>query len=219
MNRVRAAVLDAAAVLLPVHCSGCGAGDRAVCDACRSLLAPRPHTVRRGGLDVVAGLEYAGVARRVIAAYKDGGRTDAARALTPALDAALAGALAGRAREGIELLVVPPTASSARARGYRPVDRVLALAGFRPARVLRHVAARLDQAGLGREDRHVNLVGTLEARRPLDGRFFVAVDDILTTGSTLAEAARAVGSAGGEVIAGAVIAETPLRHARMEVKW
>lgn len=215
MNLLRAAVLDAAAVLMPVQCAGCGAADRAVCDECRTALMPLPHTVRRGGLEVVAGLEYAGIARRVIAAYKDGGRTDAARALVPALGAALAGALTiARARAAVELLVIPPTASSARARGYRPVDRVVALAGFRPARVLKHVGARLDQSGLDRDQRHVNLVGTLAVRRPLDGRNFVIIDDILTTGSTVAEAVRAVKTAGGEVIAGAVIAETPLRHAR-----
>ena len=69
-----------------------------------------------------------------------------------------------------------------------------------------------DQAGLGVAARRANAQGALEARTRLVGRRFLLVDDVLTTGATLAETRRAVLAAGGSVEALAVLAETPLRR-------
>ncbi|MFJ2102374.1 ComF family protein [Streptomyces anulatus] len=76
----------------------------------------------------------------------------------------------------------------------------------RQARVLRQRRAVADQSGLGARQRRANLAGALELTAG-GGRLLrhgllrlggvVLVDDLLTTGSTLAEAARAVGEAGG----------------------
>jgi predicted amidophosphoribosyltransferase len=93
-QRVRHALLDAIAVLSPTACAGCGGADRGVCDGCRRLLVP--HDVRLtqvGALTVAYAHDYDGVPRRVLAAFKDGRRTDAAPHLAPALSAAVASAL------------------------------------------------------------------------------------------------------------------------------
>ncbi|MGW2381074.1 ComF family protein [Streptomyces sp. NPDC001658] len=107
---------------------------------------------------------------------------------------------------GTVLLVPVPSARRAvRARGHDPARRIaLAAAGElrrsgTPARVLavlrqgRHVA---DQAGLNSWQRLENLAGALEVA-PGAGRLLhegpvVLVDDLMTTGASLAEAARAV---------------------------
>jgi predicted amidophosphoribosyltransferase len=99
-----------------------------------------------------------------------------------------------------------------RRRGYAPVDALLVRCGIRPSHVLRPARARDDQAGLGADARRLNAQGALVARADLRGRRFLLVDDILTTGATLAEAARAVTAAGGSVASAAVLAQTPLRH-------
>lgn len=226
--RLLGAVLDAWAVVLPIECSGCGAPDRSLCPACRAALRASVHPCRREGVPVWSGLDYAGVARRVIGAYKDGGRTDAASALAVPLRAAVAAALAAappgrpadagpvaspqRTVAGVHLVTVPSSRRAWRSRGYHPVELLLRRGGLAPTRVLRQVGEAVDQVGLGRVARGRNKHGSLRAVRRLDGFRCVIVDDILTTGATILEARRAVLEAGGEVIGLAALAETRLHR-------
>lgn len=219
---VREAALDGLAVVAPVHCAGCGTLDRAVCAVCLDALAAVPRAVTRplpspeAPLVAHAALQYAGAVAAIVAAFKDGGRTDAARPLARALRAAVVAALA-EAPVGppVEVCTVPSTRRAQRERGYAPVELLLARGGIRSARVLRLARDRADQAGLDEAARRANANGGLVAAHRLDGRRFLLVDDILTTGSTLAETARAVQSAGGLVAGSAVLAETPLRRVRL----
>jgi predicted amidophosphoribosyltransferase len=79
-------------------------------------------------------------------------------------------------------------------------------------RVLEHRRRVADQAGLSAADRAANLSGALRARYDLRGLRLIVVDDVMTTGATLAEATRALREAGAKVPAAAVIAATT-RHA------
>lgn len=212
---VREAALDALAVLLPVTCVGCGRHDRAVCAGCRGALSPVARLVDRPELGAAwAALEYSGEVATAIGAFKDGGRTDAAAALARALGAAIEAALAGWPSGSVEVCTVPSTPAAMRLRGYAPVEMLLARRGIRSSRVLALARARTDQAGLDADARRANAEGALRTRQPLSGRRFLLVDDVLTTGSTLVEARRALVAAGGSVAAIAVLAETPLRRIR-----
>ncbi|WP_368073114.1 ComF family protein [Streptomyces sp. WMMB 322] len=119
----------------------------------------------------------------------------------------------------LTLVPVPSARLAVAGRGHDPVRRV-ALAAARelrreglPARVLTVLRQRrtvADQAGLTARERAVNLSGALElvpgSAKLLTGEETLLVDDVMTTGSSLAEAARALGEGARTVSAAAVVA-------------
>jgi predicted amidophosphoribosyltransferase len=224
----REATLDAAAILLPIRCAGCGAPDRRVCAACARELTPHPARTTVAGLPVWAGLEYHGVARRVLLAYKDGGRADLAPELAPSLRAAVAAAqreggrpeerrrdaVAGRRADALLPVLIPSTRAARRRRGFHPTGSVLSRAHVLVPPLwgaLRLTRQTADQARLGAAGRAANRTGSLVASPRLRGRSCLIVDDIVTSGSTVAEAARAIEAVGGRVAGVAAIARTPRR--------
>lgn len=203
---VRRALAEALAFVLPVACAGCERPDVSLCDDCRCALAPTPVTRELDGLPVHSGVVFDDVAARVIRAFKEDGRTGLASGLAPALAAAAASV------PNAVLVPIPTSRASFRRRGFHVVELVARRAGLPTARVLRYVRQPRDQRGLNAEDRRRNLEGSLVVARPTTVRVVVA-DDVMTTGATLAEAVRALRSAGVDVAGAVTIAATPRRSA------
>ncbi|MDA2810244.1 phosphoribosyltransferase family protein [Nocardiopsis sp. RSe5-2] len=200
-------------------CRACGRPGALVCPECADALAARPHrcSPRPGCPPAWAAGPYTGVDRALLLAYKHGG----ARALAARSGARLAAAVAASAPGPRPLLLVPVPArpQSVRRRGgdqtlplarsaVRELRRRGRAAEQRP--LLRHRRRVADQVGLGRGERRGNLAGALEVRRGASRAAdadAVLVDDVVTTGATLAEAARALRTAGVRVRSAAVLAE------------
>jgi predicted amidophosphoribosyltransferase len=190
-----------------------------------------------GDLEVVASTLYSGRGRRLLLAFKGVGRHELAPVLGALLaHAVLAAALLdspSRARStdgnALALVPVPSRPGSRRARGAdlglllaRSAAAHLRQAGWaaQVEPVLRHAAGSTDQAGLNRRDRARNIADTLVASSPAAYRragqvtgappLRVLVDDILTSGATLREAARALRAVGFPRPVGAVVAVTPV---------
>jgi ComF family protein len=216
-DSVRDALRDALALLSPIDCAGCGFPDRPLCDACRHALHATVVTRDIDGLAVSSAVVYESRVRQVLLAFKEHGRTDVARPLSSPLAAAMMVAEHRAAGLATELALVPTSPAAYRRRGYDPVRLLTCSAGFRATRVLMHTRLTGVQKTLSVDERARNLGGAFVARKEVTGRTFIVVDDILTTGATLREAARAIRGAGGEVVGAATIAFTPRLFASRDI--
>lgn len=222
---LREAVREAASVLWPVACAGCGALDVAVCPACAGLLLAGPERELLDGVPLVAAARYEGAVRALVGACKERGDRATARALGAGLALAIAAAPAGA------LVRVPSSRAGMRERGFDPVELVLRGAGLR-AVPLRRVAGRAPpgaQKERSADERALAARGSLQLaprhRARLAGVAAVLVDDVVTSGATAREGLRALRAAGCEPVAIAAVARTERRlptrpaHARSSGVW
>ncbi|WP_231493945.1 ComF family protein [Nocardiopsis sp. CNT312] len=201
-------------LLLPRCCAACGASPGPLCGSCLALLDRRPHPCvpRLGCPAVWAAGPYAGYHRRVLLAHKSG-RDDA---LADPLGRRLASAYAASGWAAPDTLLVPVPGrgppQSSRGTVARLARSCLVHVGGAGtvAPLLRYRRAAPPQVGLGRADRLANRAGVFAADPwpgPGPARRAVVVDDVLTTGATVAEAARALRCAGLPVAGALVLAE------------
>jgi ComF family protein len=231
LGAMRSLLVPAADLLLGAQCAGCGRPALTLCRACGESIRPQPAEVwpqpcprglrRPTRVPPIAAGAHAARLRRTIVAWKETGNTR----LTSVLDHLLAASVVEHARpRPVALVPVPTSRRSRRERGCDLVDELARSA----ARLLRQVGvdaqvsqalaparATADQVGLSAEQRAANLDGAFRLRgtRSMHGRDIIVVDDILTTGATVAEAVRVLGAAGRRPVGIAVVAATPRKAA------
>ena len=210
------ALLD---LVLPRACAGCARPGRLVCATCRALLASAPVGPVRPdpcppGLPVVrAHGGYDGPLKQLLLAHKEHGGL----ALSDPLGGALAGVVAGFGSPGLVLCPAPSSRAAVRARGYDHTGRLARSAaralggGFVVRGLLVPARGVRDQAGLTSTERARNLHGAFRAV-PADRAQVLLVDDVVTTGATLVEAARALEERGHRVVGAAVLGATRRRR-------
>ena len=228
-------------LVLPTACAGCDA-ERVplrygACGSCVTeleshrpgLAAPVPPPPGMPPCHAVG--PYAGALRGVLLAYKERGRHRLARPLGALLAAAVAAAAGDGVRGPVLLVPVPSTGKAARERHGDHMARLathavrrLRAAGWhaevsRPLRVTpRPDSASLDAAGrLAVAESSLRIRPTrirVPQREPTMRRTLIVVDDIVTTGATLAAVTTRLREANMQVTGAAVLAATQLRRAR-----
>lgn len=185
-------------------------------------------------LPVLAAGRYGGGLALALLAYKNHGRTDLLPFMATVLASVLHPAVRDTGRDRLVLVRVPGGSAGFRRRGYDPLGLILhrlrrqgclprgtilrPVVGYTPGKQLQEllpgpVASILpgtgtSQKSLGRKKRRLNVSGTMTAGEPgsLRGMHCLVVDDVLTTGATIAETVRALRAAGAAVHGAAVLA-------------
>lgn len=195
-------------LLLPRRCAGCGTPGEHLCPRCRQALRTPPRRISTRvdpHVPVWSLGPYDGTHRSVVLAMKERRHLAVRGLLGPVLAAAVEFLqVRGELIDAPVLVPAPTRAKAARLRGGDPVTDVCRASGLAVSEALRHRPGVADQVGLGVEKRRQNLAGALEIRRVPPGPVLL-VDDVATTGSTLAASSEALFAAGCRVVGAVVI--------------
>lgn len=198
-------------LIFPSRCISCKRLGDAICLSCKkfwNFKNFRSTTSHHLKLNVYSSIEYSDVATKILLAAKESSIKSAdvliAEAITHSLHQWLK-------EEWIDTLIpIPSRRNVVRTRGRQFMDDIAGLvardSGLRVVSILNHSRRVLDQSGLSSQQRWNNLNHSMVVSGNPDGLGKVLlVDDLVTTGATLTEAARALRYAGIEVM-GAVTA-------------
>jgi ComF family protein len=213
-------------LLLGARCHGCWRPWWGICPRCRQQIASRrpfvttPVPCPDGFPTTVTSSAYDSILRSVINAHKERQALTLTSFLAERLASSVHVLLVNQpSRIDTRRIVLVPIPSAARTIRQRGFDATTSIARF-AARRLRELypvtvhsalsqARRVaDQAGLRAAARRENLAGAFRLRRPITTGAVVLVDDLVTTGSSLTEAARVLRAAKIPLLGAATVAAT-----------
>ena len=154
---------------------------------------------------------FEGALREALHAFKFSGK----RALARPLGDLAAEHCAATLAEAIEAVVpVPLARERERERGFNQAELLARRVAWQlglPARPrwLRRVRPTRPQSDLAASERRANVRGAFQASPGVSGRHVLVVDDVLTTGATLGECARALRDGGARRVGVLTVARVP----------
>ena len=198
------ALNDLLALLYPTSCLLCSKGEVTLCPHCEPLLWSCTDLYRLHGLDLYSALHYNEASAHLILAAKEDNDRAASRYLAELMANRFGRVHREMSRESYLLVPVPSSRAADKRRGYEHMVILAKLAArkialdydvhCRVAPVLVPVRKVADQSRLTAAQRRENMSGALRLRPGLTrgDEGIILVDDLVTSGSTMGEALRAL---------------------------
>jgi ComF family protein len=196
-------------VLFPQNCIGCGLNDTLLCDACAQSVRSAPS---QSSPLILSAFRYAGVIQDMFLAIK----IRKEHRYIPLLADMLWQALCDHpdfleyARRA-EITYIPMHWMKLNMRGFNQSEmlatRIAKRFNHSPQILLRRGRLGLRQSSLNRERRSVNVQGAFLASPTVLGKDILLIDDIRTTGATLAAATQALFAAGAREVRCVTVAQ------------
>ncbi|HSX14962.1 MAG TPA: ComF family protein [Candidatus Saccharimonadales bacterium] len=211
-------------LIAPHYCLGCGVEGAPLCPDCLSRQPTKRPTCYRcnklspGGRTCPACRRQTKLAGVVVASYYEGVVKELVQALKYQNQVAAAQTLATLITPLLSptafdcITAIPGAPSRYRRRGYHQAEliaKAIARATGLPYRPLLGRLEVASQVGISRRKRLEQVRGSFIVRRSalVEGQRILIIDDVLTTGATLSEAALVLKSAGAKSVWGAVAAK------------
>lgn len=192
-------------LIFPVRCLGCSQLGVSICSECRRDWHPHIfRTFSRGEekFPIYSAIRYSPIASKVLLSAKEQGLAQADGLILDALKRALSFCV--REQGPGMLIPIPSRRSISRLRGRQFVTELsheLTRTSHLPTfENLTHTRKVRDQSSLNAKDRFENISEAMSALKYLSGKA-ILIDDLVTSGATLHEGARALREKGIEVTA------------------
>jgi predicted amidophosphoribosyltransferase len=202
-----------AELIFPSRCIGCSQLGISICSTCRkswhSHIYHRNIKVLEMSYPVISAIEYSPIASRVLLRAKEANQEAADQLLVNAVSHSLRYFLKNFGFG--DLVAIPSRRSATRKRGRDFMQEITGSVAknesIKSLQILQHQRAVRDQSQLNSQQRRRNIEGAFStsfnlAEAPGSGNIgpLIIVDDLVTTGATLAEAIRALRTAGFPVL-------------------
>ncbi|CAB4671321.1 unannotated protein [freshwater metagenome] len=209
-------------LIFPARCISClselSSSASNICLQCKRIVGTETLITNRGPLKIFAGSKYSQATSRIILGAKEGNQTLARNVLVECLERALARAIKQNSIDSnlpspnIVIIPIPSRKAADRARGYAHIDLLVAQfvienpqINFRILDCLFHAKKIVDQSTLNIGERELNMRGAFAIGKRFENEIFPTlnpntlifiVDDLVTTGSTVQAANRALNHLG-----------------------
>lgn len=188
---------EIAQLVFPGRCLGCHRLSSTICANCLEQWQVSKFKIKYSELTVHSGILYTPVAAKIILASKENGTVTADQLLIQAIVGQIQTTAVDIQR--IRLVPIPSNNRSSRRRGRNfmvdIVRQISVQTGIEMLDCLALTGKTSDQSGLNRRQRLQNMHGSISMKAMARGELLL-VDDVITTGATLKEAARAINSQG-----------------------
>ncbi len=190
-------------LIFPTRCFGCNEIGLSICSLCRSEWHPHYYLTHVASLKVHSAILYSPTASKILVAAKENGIRGADNLIIKAIIHVLENA--DFADFNIALVPIPSSVMAKRRRGRAfivdIVDQIAQQTSLPIINALELVRPVRDQSGLHILERSKNMSRAMRLRPGVIPRAdLLLIDDVVTTGATLHEAARALRAAGAHVI-------------------